>query len=55
MPDARYKKKQRRLSGEEENRICRNQWDRYKRARDNGHLEYIDIAQQCDSFYRGDQ
>ena len=55
MPHARYKKKQRRLSGEEENRICRNQWDRYKRARDNGHLEYIDIAQKCDSFYRGDQ
>ena len=55
MPDARYKKKQRRLSGEEENRICRNQWDRYKRARDNGHLEYIDMAQKCDAFYRGDQ
>ena len=55
MPDARYKKKQRNLSGEEENYITRNQWDRYKRARDNGHLEYIDMAQKCDAFYRGEQ
>ncbi len=35
--------------------IARNQWDRYVRARDNGHLEYIDIAKRCDSFYRGEQ
>lgn len=55
MPDPRYKKKSKNLSGEEENRICRNQWDRYKRARDNGHLEYIAMAQKCDAFYRGDQ
>ena len=55
MPDARYKKKTKNLTGEAEHRVCRNQWDRYKRARDNGHLEYIDMAQKCDSFYRGDQ
>jgi hypothetical protein len=55
MPDPRYKKKSKNLSGEEESRICKNQWDRYKRARDNGHLEYISMAQKCDAFYRGDQ
>ena len=43
MPDPRYKK-QKKLTGEEEHRICKNQWDRYKRARDNGHLEYVDMA-----------
>ena len=35
--------------------IARNQWDRYIRARDNGHLDYIDMAKRCDSFYRGEQ
>ena len=54
MPDPRYKK-QKKLTGEEEHRICKNQWDRYKRARDNGHLEYVDMAKKCDAFYRGEQ
>ena len=35
--------------------IARNPWDRYIRARDNGHLDYIDMAKRCDSFYRGEQ
>jgi len=34
---------------------ARNQWDRYVRARDNGHLDYIDMAKRCDAFYRGEQ
>ncbi len=55
MPDPRYKKKQKKLTGEEEHRICKNQWDRYKRARDNGHLAYVDMAKKCDAFYRGEQ
>ena len=32
-----------------------NQWDRYIRARDNGHLDYIEMAKKCDSYYRGEQ
>lgn len=44
-----------RLSPGEEAEIASNQWDRYVRARDNGHLEYIDNAKKCDAFYRGDQ
>ena len=32
-----------------------NQWDRYIRARDNGHLDYIEIAKKCDAYYRGEQ
>jgi len=31
------------------------QWDRYIRARDNGHLEYVEMAKKCDSYYRGEQ
>ena len=44
-----------RLSPGEEAEIASGQWDRYVRARDNGHLEYIDNAKRCDAFYRGDQ
>ena len=50
MPDPRYKKKQKKLTGEEEHRIWKNQWDRYKRARDNGHLAYkkkLGVAQKA--------
>lgn len=35
--------------------IASNQWDRYVRARDNGHAQYIDLAKRCDAYYRGDQ
>jgi len=48
-------KKSARLSPGEEQRIAAGQWDRYVRARDNGHLEYIEMAKKCDAFYRGDQ
>ena len=55
MPDPRYSKKQKKLSGEEEGRISKNNWERYKRARDNGHIDYVEMAKRCDAFYRGDQ
>jgi len=48
-------KPKKRLSPGEEAEIASGQWDRYVRARDNGHLEYIDNAKRCDAFYRGDQ
>jgi len=44
-----------KLSPGEEQDIASRQWDRYVRARDNGHLEYIDMAKKCDAFYRGEQ
>ena len=53
MPDPRYSKKQKKLSGEEEGRISKNNWERYKRARDNGHIDYVERAKRCDAFYRG--
>jgi len=43
------------MSPEEEGRIASTQWDRYERARDNGHLEYIEMAKKCDAYYQGDQ
>lgn len=48
-------KKQTRLPADEEHRIASGQWDRYIRARDNGHLDFIELAKKCDAFYRGDQ
>ena len=44
-----------KLNAADEAQIARNQWDRYIRARDNGHLDYIDMAKRCDAFYRGEQ
>lgn len=44
-----------KLSSAKQQEIARAQWDRYERARDNGHLDYIDMAQKCDAYYRGDQ
>lgn len=44
-----------KLSAAEEDRITANQWERYVRARDNGHTEYMALAQRCDKFYLGDQ
>ena len=48
-------KKKSSMSPEEEGRIASTQWDRYERARDNGHLEYIEMAKKCDAYYQGDQ
>jgi len=50
-----YNKKKKKLSTEEEHSIATNQFERYERARDNGHLEYIETAKKCDAFYRGNQ
>ena len=48
-------KKKRAMSPEEEGRIASTQWDRYERARDNGHVEYVEMAKKCDAYYQGDQ
>ena len=50
-----YHKKKKKLSKEEEHLIAMNQYERYERARDNGHLDYIETAKKCDAFYRGNQ
>ena len=44
-----------RLTPAEQQEIASRQWDRYVRARDNGHLEYIELAKKCDAYYRGEQ
>ncbi len=44
-----------KLTPEKEQQIASFQWDRYIRARDHGHLEYIYMAKKCDDFYRGEQ
>lgn len=45
----------RRISAAEEEEIARTNWERYTRARDNGHEDYIDLAKKCDQFYQGEQ
>jgi len=50
-----YKKLKEKLSKAEEHELARKQWSCYMRARDNGHLDYVEIARQCDAFYRGNQ
>ena len=50
-----YKKPNSRMSAAEQQEVASKQWDRYVRARDNGHLEYIELAKKCDAYYRGDQ
>ena len=50
-----YKKSLSRMTAAEQQEVASKQWDRYTRARDNGHLEYIEMAKKCDAFYRGDQ
>ena len=39
----------------EEDRLAHEQWDRYTRARDNGHIDYVDLAKKCDAYYQGEQ
>ena len=50
-----HQKKMKSLSPAEEMEIASTQYDRYVRARDNGHLEYIHMAKKCDAFYQGEQ
>ncbi len=35
------------------NPIANDNWKAYERSRDAGHLEYVDLAQKCERFYRG--
>jgi len=48
-------KTKRVATSEKERLVADEQWRRYVRARDAGHLEYVDIAKKCDAFYRGEQ
>ena len=48
-------KKSKKMAPGDEERIASMQWDRYTRARDNGHLDYIALAKKCDAFYQGSQ
>ena len=47
--------KSRKIDPAKEEEICRTQWARYERARDNGHLDYVEMALKCDEYYQGDQ
>jgi len=35
--------------------LAMKQWVRYAWARDNGHSRYVEKAEKCDAFFRGDQ
>lgn len=48
-------KAKKKITPAEEEVITRTQWERYERARDHGHLEYVWMAQKCDDYYRGEQ
>ena len=48
-------KKSKKIDPAKEEEITRTQWARYERARDNGHLDYVDMALRCDEYYQGDQ
>lgn len=43
------------LTPAREEELTRVQWERYERARDNGHLDYVELAKRCDEYYRGEQ
>jgi len=47
--------KSKKLDPAKEEEITRTQWARYERARDNGHLDYVDMALRCDEYYQGNQ
>ena len=49
------KKTSKKMNPADEQRIAASQWNRYTRARDNAHLDFIDMAKKCDQFYQGDQ
>lgn len=48
-------KKTKKIDPAKEEEITRTQWARYERARDNGHLDYVEMALKCDEYYQGDQ
>lgn len=47
--------KTKKLDPAKEEEITRTQWARYERARDNGHLDYVEMALKCDEYYQGEQ
>lgn len=47
--------KTKKIDPAKEEEITRTQWARYERARDNGHLDYVDMALRCDEYYQGNQ
>ena len=49
-----YKTKK-KLNKAEEAMLAKKQFACYSRARDNGHEDYVEIAKQCDAYYRGVQ
>ena len=55
IPQQTPSNKKTTLSSSEASRVVEDQWLRYTRARDNGHTDYIDSAQRCSDFYRGEQ
>ena len=48
-------KKSKKIDPLKEGKIVENNWARYVRARDAGHLDYIKTAIKCDRYYRGEQ
>lgn len=44
-----------RLPPDREMKVAAAQWDRYIRARDSGHTDYMRIARKCDKYYQGEQ
>jgi hypothetical protein len=48
-------KNKRHAQSEKERLLADEQWRRYVRARDGGHLDYVAMAKKCDAFYRGEQ
>ena len=39
----------------EEMAVATANWRAYERIRDNGHLDWVQLARKCDAYYRGDQ
>lgn len=38
-----------------ESDVASKNWRAYNRAKDNGHLKFVELAKKCDRFYKGDQ
>jgi len=43
------------LAAKKDEQAALEEWDRYRRAKDLGHDGYLERAQKCDNYYRGDQ
>jgi len=47
--------RRKKLDRETEAKVAEEQWTRYERARDNGHNDYLYMADRCNDFYIGEQ